>query len=81
MATMPHCDSAVLHAPGVCNYCDEYPGWQEYRELSRINFTGQSDPNKVPCPSTYFRPGAVRDEWYGNVPKGYFPENEVINGS
>lgn len=74
---MPHCDSAILHAPGVCKYCDKYASWQEYRELSGINYTGESDPAKAPCPSTYFRPGALRDEWPGNTPKGFFPESEV----
>lgn len=25
---MPHCDAYVLHAPGVCEYCDRHPDWQ-----------------------------------------------------
>jgi hypothetical protein len=66
----PHCDSSILHAPGVCVYCDEYPDWQEYRQVTRTNFTGENDPHKAPCPSEHFRPPALRDQWGGNVPNG-----------
>lgn len=68
-AYMPHCDSSILHAPGSCVHCDHYPDWQEMRVRSRINFTGENDPDKAPCPSLHFRPAAVRDRWYGNVRK------------
>lgn len=70
---MPHCDQAILHAPGECEYCDLRPDWQEYREAARINFTGHVDENKAPCPSTWFRTPEMRDLWYGNVAK---PEDE-----
>lgn len=63
---MPHCDSSILHAPGYCEYCDDHPDWQHYRELARINFTGQRDESKAPCPSTHFRPDSQRDLWPGN---------------
>lgn len=66
-AHMPHCDSSILHAPGECVYCDQYPDWQEMREIARINFTGKDDPGKAPCPSLYFRSAEVRDRWGGNV--------------
>lgn len=64
----PHCDASVLHAPGSCHFCDDYPDWQKIRVTQRINFTGEHDPDKAPCPSTWFRPEAVRDLWYGNRP-------------
>ena len=65
-ATQPHCDGAILHAPGVCYYCDEQPHWQGLRLLWRINFTGEHDPKKAPCPSTWDRSAASRDAWPGN---------------
>lgn len=69
----PHCDQSILHAPGVCEYCDKYPDWQELRNFWGINFTGGDDPKKAPCPSTFFRPSGYRDAWPGNTPEGYFP--------
>ena len=71
--TYPHCDQSILHAPGVCEYCDMHPAWQELRSGWGINFTGEADPAKAPCPSTFFRPSAYRDLWPGNTPDGYFP--------
>lgn len=68
-AFAPHCDQSILHAPGKCQYCDEYPDWQEMREVQRINFTGENDADKAPCPSEAFRPAEVRDRWGGNVAK------------
>lgn len=68
---LPHCDQSILHAPGVCEYCDKYPYEQSLREHWRMNFTGEHDESKAPCPSEYFRPGAVRDRWPGNTPEGY----------
>lgn len=69
-APMPHCDSSILHPPGKCRYCDDYPDFQEMREIARINFTGEHDQDKAPCPSEYFRPDEVRDRWPGNVAVG-----------
>lgn len=63
---MPHCDSAILHAPGDCTYCDHYPEWQQLRAAWRINFTGSTDPDKAPCPSEHRRPAEIRDRWPGN---------------
>jgi hypothetical protein len=37
----PHCDGRILHAPGVCTYCDMHPEWQELRLAWGINFTGE----------------------------------------
>lgn len=63
----PHCDSSVLHRPGKCQHCDNYPGWQEYREIARINFSNEHDKDKAPCPSTYFRKEETINKWWGNV--------------
>lgn len=68
---MAHCDQMILHAPGICDYCDHYPQFQKLREWWRINFTGEHDPNKAPCPSEHFRSGELRDRWPGNRPEGY----------
>lgn len=35
----PHCNSEVLHAPGVCHYCDQYPDRQKTRAASGTAFT------------------------------------------
>lgn len=65
----PHCDSSILHGPlAECIYCDQFPEWQELRKRWRINFTGENDPKKAPCPSTHFRPLDVIEKWHGNVP-------------
>jgi hypothetical protein len=69
-AYAPHCDQSILHAPGVCEYCDKYDDWQQYREVARINFTGEDSPHKAPCPSLHFRTAEKRDTWGGNVPNG-----------
>jgi hypothetical protein len=65
-AFAPHCDQSILHAPGTCEYCDDYPDWQEYRQVARINFSNENDPDKAPCPSLAFRTAEVRDRWGGN---------------
>lgn len=62
----PHCDSRILHSPGACVYCDKYPNRQQDRIDSNTNFSNESDPNKLPCPSTYLRSAEVRDRWSGN---------------
>ena len=65
-----HCDASVLHAPGECEYCDKYgKSWQRYREMARINFTGHTDSDKAPCPSTHFRTVEKIHRWPGNQPK------------
>lgn len=69
--TAPHCDPSILHAPGECQFCDLYPHWQALRELWCMNFTGQYDNDKAPCPSVYFREVGARDRWPGNTPEGW----------
>lgn len=68
--TPPHCDSAVLHAPGECVYCDACPAWQDYRVIVGIAFTGH-EPTKgqIYCPSTYERSVEVINLWPGNRPQ------------
>lgn len=67
-AAMPHCDSRVLHAKGECRHCDEYPEWQAAREAWGINFTGKSEPGKLPCPSEQARALETIEQWPGNRP-------------
>ncbi len=64
----PHCDQNVLHKPGLCRYCDAHPDWQELREVWGINFTGESDTSKFPCPSIRFRTAEQAQRWHGNQP-------------
>lgn len=73
---IPHCDDLVLHAPGDCEYCDEYENRQGLRILHGIAFTGQalaSDGGPWyaarPCPATLLRSVEKIDRWYGNVAK------------
>lgn len=66
----PHCDSEVLHAPGRCATCDDNrPDLQEFRLLHGINFTGETDPAKLPCPATTHRPLETIERWGGNLAK------------
>lgn len=67
-AFAPHCDQSVLHAPGVCEYCDHYPDWQEMRTRQRIGFTDHPATDVSPCPSTWFRSAEIRNRWPGNRP-------------
>ncbi len=73
----PHCDPAVLHAPGECRYCDEHPDWQQLRQLWGICFTGHQPViistgtysyELIACPSDIRRPGNVAGRWPGNRP-------------
>lgn len=73
--TAPHCDPAVLHAPGICRYCDEHPDWQALRRLWGICFTGQQPViisggtfsyELIACPSDIRRPGNAAGQWPGN---------------
>ncbi len=68
MATMPHCDDKILHAPGECIYCDKYPKQQAKRIKQSINFTGHNDPNKSICPAEQVRPLDRIERWGGNIP-------------
>lgn len=67
---MPHCDQKVLHSPTVCKFCDQYPEAQALRQWWYINYTGEHDPGKAPCPSTHLRTEAQVSHWPGNVAGG-----------
>lgn len=64
----PHCDQAVLHAPGECRWCDERPDWQWLRQLWGIAFTGHPPTdNQIACPSDFRRGIAEAGRhWPGN---------------
>jgi hypothetical protein len=65
--TPVHCDPAVLHAPGECEFCDKYgTDWQAYRQMAGINFTGHHDDGKALCPSEYRRSVQTINRWPGN---------------
>lgn len=68
LGTFPHCDGLILHRPTTCSYCDAHPDWQALREVWEINFTGEADPQKAPCPSVKYRPAYQAHRWPGNRP-------------
>lgn len=70
MVTTPHCDQRVLHAPGECEYCDEYPAWQAARKMWGIAYTGHTITvaQPLPCPSELARDLSVIEAWGGNLP-------------
>lgn len=70
-APAPHCDQNVLHAPGRCDFCDIYKDLQHFRITSGINFTGETDPEKKPCPATEARKLEDIERWPGNRVEGY----------
>jgi hypothetical protein len=76
-AAYPHCDSAVLHEPGRCDYCDEYPAKQAARLLSKINYTGNRWEGFGLCPSEMSRDLATINKWEGNVPHRELPKTWV----
>lgn len=39
MATYPHCNADVIHAPGTCVFCDEHPERQRVRAAGGTPFT------------------------------------------
>lgn len=67
-APHPHCDQDVLHAPGTCEYCDQYPARQGARLAERVCFTGEENPDKTPCPATRRRSVDIIHAWSGNRP-------------
>lgn len=49
-----HTDPRIVHAPRTCTECDNYGGiFQELRVAWGINFTGEDDPTKLPCPTEW----------------------------
>ena len=78
LGQFPHCDQTVLHKKGACEYCDALPEWQALRVAWGINFSGESDPAKIPCPSTRTRTAEQVNRWGGNVAKPGEPQPERI---
>lgn len=68
-ARFPHCDARVLHEPKNCEFCDMFPELQQERIKNNINFTGEGNPNKKPCPAEAARGLKSINSWYGNVAK------------
>lgn len=67
---LPHCDTAVLHAPGSCTYCDRHPEWQALRQAWGIAYTGQWPADgQLPCPSDARRGTGGAHTWGGNTPR------------
>jgi len=67
----PHCDSRVLHAPGICEHCDKFPELQAYRKAHVINFTGDHIIGQLVCPAEVRRSLAVINRWPSNTTGGY----------
>jgi len=70
----PHCDQAILYAPGECEFCDMRSEWQELRVAWGVAFTGHlagEDGAIVPCPADVARPNAAHQHWPGNRPEGH----------
>lgn len=69
MVQYPHCDSRILHAPGVCKYCDQ-SGLQEARKAAGIAFTGcEPGPGEKRCPAEEARSLDMMHRWPGNRPR------------
>lgn len=65
----PHCDQAVLHAPGECRFCDAHPAWQALRKLWGIAFTGHLPAfreGELACPSDFRRGLGEAGRWWPN---------------
>lgn len=69
----PHCDARVLHAPGTCSMCDEFPLLQRAREIWGIAFTGEEPGDRLPCPAETQRSASRIHEWPGNRPEQWTP--------
>jgi hypothetical protein len=74
LGTFPHCDHRLLHSPGNCTYCDAHPEWQALRIVLGINFTGETDPEKLPCPGAMTRSAERAHQWGGNRPQAEPPQ-------
>lgn len=67
---MPHCDSRVLHAPGVCVFCDRRPDLQKHRRQMGMAFTDDPSPHPgaIQDIATQYRPIETINKWFGNRP-------------
>ena len=55
-----------FRSSGKCSYCDEYRQAQDQRAICGINFTGEDDPTKLPCPAEAARGLDNLEHWGGN---------------
>lgn len=82
----PHCDDLIVHRPGDCSICDDTAEeLQTLRIRHNVNFTGESDPSKLPDPATESRDLQTMNRWPGNQRSGTFEilqpaDRPVING-
>lgn len=67
-APFPHCDSRVLHSPGVCVYCDQVKPLQEYRKMCGLPFSDELQANDALLPGET-RNVASAHAWGGNQPR------------
>ena len=70
----PHCDPRVLHAPGLCKYCDQFADWQELRLAWGICFSGQQPTDEQPIAdpadlAVMFKRRGDYNHWSGNRPE------------
>jgi hypothetical protein len=63
-AEYPHCDIEVLHAPGVCVYCDFFPEWQAERASNTPCYACELSVSEWHTCS--FTPREANG-WWGNV--------------
>jgi hypothetical protein len=65
-----HCDALVLHRKENCAFCamPKFEVLHVYRQQNGINYTGESDPTKKPCPAEAFRYAHTINRWHGNRP-------------
>ena len=76
IAPYPHCDNLVIHRN--CHVCDLYPELQQERIKNGINFTGENDPNKLPCPAEQRRSLRDINRWQGNRLDPVDPVERVV---
>lgn len=70
MIQFPHCDQRVLHAPGLCRYCDRHPEWQKLREKWGIAFTGQLPGTISSYGTGHDARGRIQRQYTAVVPPG-----------
>lgn len=71
VSQFPHCDAAVLRRAEDCEYCalPKNRPLHEWRQRNGVNYTGENDPTKRPCPAESVRPTSTIHRWPGNRPK------------
>lgn len=70
MAEFPHCNTDVIHEPGVCAYCDRFPHLQEARKASGRQFSNVVQAWPGNSPDGY-------GDWYFPEPMQYVPKWDI----